>query len=119
MPSDGSGGSNVHQSVERMPGVTGEIQRFCVKGLRPEHHLVIAARLHAGTTRRAAALLHYSESQTKRRWDEVKDFVLVPLGLARHDDVLAGLWIALHAGCCTAPAISLLENDSRFTSAVR
>jgi len=71
----------VFEAGERMPGVAGELQRFCVKGLRPEHHLVIAARIHTGTTKGAAALSSYSESQTKRRWDEVKDFVLVPLGL--------------------------------------
>jgi hypothetical protein len=97
-----------------MPGVAGELQRFCVKGLHAEHHLVIAARVHTGTTKGAAALSSYSESQTKRRWDEVKDFVLVPLGLPRHDDVLAGLWVVLHSTCCTAPSFSLLRNDSRF-----
>ncbi len=59
----------------------------------------------------------YSESQTRRRWDEVKDFVLVPLGLPRHDDALAGFWVALHAGCCTSPSLLLLKTDSRFASA--
>ena len=42
----------------------------------------------------------------------------MPLGLPRHDDVLAGLWIALHARCCTAPSFSLLRNDSRFAGEI-
>ena len=104
-------------AADRLPGIAGRLQAFCVRGLRPEHHLVIAARLHAGSVKGAAALVCYSESQTRRRWDEVKDFVLVPLGLPRHDDALAGFWVALHAGCCTSPSLLLLKTDSRFASA--
>jgi hypothetical protein len=107
----------MHQSHEASEqGVVGEISRFCVKGLRPEHHLALAARIHGGSARLAAQLTNYSESQVKRRLDEVKDFVLVPLGLRRHDDLLTGMWVALHQHCCTAPVFSLLESDSRFRS---
>jgi len=34
--------------------------------------------------------------------------------LPQHDDALAGLWVALHAGCCTARVLALLKTDSRF-----
>ena len=104
------------ETVERLPGVAGELQRFCIKGLRDEHHLVIAARIHAGDIKTAGSIIGYSDSQTRYRWDQAKEYMLVPLGLPEHDDALAGLWIVLHATCCTAPVFLLLKNDSRFAS---
>jgi hypothetical protein len=103
------------QREEGWPGVLGVLAAQCVLGLRPEHQLVIAARIHGGR-HGAAALIGYSDSQVRRRWDQVKELVLVPLGLPEHDDVLAGIWVVLHSDCCTAEAVSLLRNDSRFAS---
>ena len=84
--------------------------------LRPEHHLAIAYRMHHQDFKLASRIISYSESQTKRRWNEVQDFFLPFLGLPRHDDVLTGVWVVLHAACCTAPSFALLKNDSRFAS---
>ena len=104
------------QPHEQMPGVAGILRDFHVLGLQEAHHLVIASRIHAGKTSAAADLMDYSETQVRSRWNEVKDFILVPLGMDRHNDMLAGMWIVLHATCCAAPAFSLLENDARFAS---
>lgn len=87
-----------------------------VRGLQPEHLEVVAARLSCGSADAAAEVLVYSRSQVQRRWNEVKDFILVPLGLPRHDDALAGCWAVLHRGCCVEAAFLLLENDGRFGS---
>lgn len=104
-------------SKEGLPGVVGLLAEHCVKGLSADQHAVIAARVHAGKDIRAVGdLLNYSRPHAARRWDEVKDVVLVPLGLHRHDDLLAGLWVMLHADCCTAPCMLMLKNDSRFQS---
>ena len=107
------------QPIEPLTGVAGGLQQFHVLGLREEHALVIAARIHAGKTRAVSGPIDYSEPQIRRRWDEVKDFILVPLGLDRHNDMLAGMWIVLHATCCTAPSFLLLKNDIRFSSGSR
>jgi hypothetical protein len=96
--------------------VAGQLQGFCVKGLRVEHHVVVAARIHTGEIKSAGAIIGYSASQTRHWWDRAKEYVLVPLGLPEHDDALAGLWIMLHATCCTAPVFLLLKNDVRFAS---
>lgn len=104
------------ESPESIKDIFAMLQRQCVRGLEEEHQLVIAGRVSAGNCQKAAMKLSYSRSQTQRRWDEVKDFVLVPLGLTRHDDLLTGIWIVLHQSCCTAPAVLLLKNDSRFAS---
>lgn len=106
------------QSSESMGIVADHLRTHCVKGLRAEHQDVIAARIHAGDCDRGSRLLSYSRSQTQRRWNEVKDFVLVPLGLTRHDDALAGLWLGFHSTCCVVLAFSLLETDSRFASEI-
>jgi hypothetical protein len=74
----------------------------------------MAARIATGGCVAAAAALSYSRSQTQRRWNEVKDLALIPLGLPRHDDVLAAIWILAHRACCTSTTFLLLENDSRF-----
>jgi len=104
------------QPIERLPGVSGILQEFHVLGLKEEHVLEIAARVHAGKTSAFSGLIDYSEPQIRKRWEEVKDFILVPLGLDRHNDMLTGMWIVLHATCCTAPSFLLLKNDIRFKS---
>lgn len=102
---------------ETLPGVVGMLAGHCVKGLGKEHYLVIAARTHVGRDMEAVGVLAgYSRAQVARRWDQVKEWVLAPLGLGQHDDLLAGIWVMLHADCCTAPSILLLKNDSRFKS---
>jgi hypothetical protein len=97
-------------------GLAGLLTRAHVHGLEEEHARVIAARMAAGGIRSAGDLLGYSESQVRRRWDQIKEILLVPLGLPPHDDALAGLWVAWHRGCCTARVFELLRTDSRFTS---
>lgn len=106
------------ESIEGFGGAVGQLRSHCVKGLQDDHHLVIAARVSCGDCERASKLLSYSRSQTQRRWNEVKDFILVPLGLSRHDDALAGIWLVLHSSCCASPSFWLLENDGRFASEV-
>jgi len=107
-------GGRTKADHEDESGPAGVLARAHVRGLEEEHDLVIAARLAAGSTPEAAALLGYSNSQMRRRWDQVKEIILVPLGLPQHDDALAGLWVALHEGCCTARVFALLKTDSRF-----
>lgn len=102
---------------ETLPGVVGMLAGHCVKGLREEHQLVLAARTHAGRDLEAIGVLAgYSRAQVARRWDQAKEWVLAPLGLGVHDDLLTGILVMLHADCCTAPSILLLKNDSRFQS---
>jgi hypothetical protein len=100
------------QTADELPGIPGALGTFCVRGLRAEHQLVIAGRIHFGAGRTPDAI-GYSPSQVRARWDQVKGYVLVPLGLP-NDDALMGIWIACHAACFTAPAFSLLRSDGRF-----
>ena len=104
------------ETSQQLPGVAGQLHAFHVKGLRDEHHLAIAARIQFGKAEHAGLAIGYSRSQTQRRWGEVADFCLIPLGLPQHDEVLTALWILLHRSCCAAPSFLLLENDSRFAT---
>jgi len=99
---------------EDEPGLAGVLARAHVRGLEEEHAVVIAARLSGGSSRDAGRAIGYSASQMRRRWDQVKEIILIPLALPQHDDALAGLWVALHSGCCTARVFALLKSDSRF-----
>jgi hypothetical protein len=105
------------QEAQVSQGLVEVLAKAHVRGLKPEHHLAIAFRVKHHDFKGAPRVISYSESQTKRRWNEVQDFFLPILGLPRHDEVLTGIWIVLHALCCTAPSFALLENDSRFSSA--
>ncbi|HXH23521.1 MAG TPA: hypothetical protein VNN10_16000 [Dehalococcoidia bacterium] len=100
---------------QRSGGLIGLLAQAHVHGLAEAHPCIMAARLAGGGTRAGAELLGYSESQMRRRWDQVKEVILVPLGLPPHDDALAMLWAALHRGCCSARMFELLKTDSRFT----
>lgn len=96
-------------------GLVHELKSAHVRGLEVGHCEAIAARLACGGVREGGPVLGYSLSQFRRRWDQVKEIILVPLGLPQHDDGLAGFWVALHLGCCTAAVLALLEGDSRFS----
>jgi len=61
---------------------------------------VLLARAAAGSVRSTAQLLHFAESHVRRRWLEVKSFLLYHAGLIWADDFWAGVWFALHATCC-------------------
>ena len=108
-------GGRTNGDHEGDPGVAGVLARAHVRGLEEAHALVIAARLAAGSIREAAPLFGYSQPQMRRRWDQVKEIILIPLGLPSHDDALAALWVALHGRCCTERVFALLKIDSRFT----
>lgn len=106
----------MNHSESSDPSLIASLGQYCVRGLTPDYHLVIAARLSSRDLPQAGALIGYSGSQMRRRWDQVKEWVLVPIGYPPHDDALIGLWIALHREDCTALVFWLLENDSRFMS---
>lgn len=92
------------------------LRGHCVRGLTEQDLLVIAGRTFAGRPSEAGPLIGYSEAHMRRRWDQVKEMILVPLGLRRHDDLLAGLWLILHRHCCALPAWDLLATDPRFAT---
>jgi hypothetical protein len=62
----------------------------------------------------AGGSLSYSVSQMRRRWDQIRELILIPLGLPPHDDLLTGIWLIQHATCCAAATFELLEADDRF-----
>jgi hypothetical protein len=102
----------------RSSALEAEMARAHVRGLTELHALAIAGRLAAGGTRGVASLLGYSERQARRRWVEVMEAVMTPLGLYRHDEAATGLWLALHRDCCAKRAFELLRTDARFTSEI-
>ena len=104
------------QDAKDLPTLMEALEKAHVRGLKLEHHLAIAFRIKYHDFKCAPQFISYSESQTKRRWNEVQDFFLPILGLPRHDEVLTGIWSILHRHCCTALSFALLEKDSRFTS---
>jgi hypothetical protein len=85
------------QEAQVSQGLVEVLAKAHVRGLKPEHHLAIAFRVKHHDFKGAPRVISYSESQTKRRWNEVQDFFLPILGLPRHDEVLTGIWIVLHA----------------------
>lgn len=88
------------------------LRSHCIKGLTIEHDKVIAARLVAPNLAQAGRVIGYSPSQMRRRWDQIKELVLIPLALPPHDDALVGLWIALHMDHCTARVNALLLDEN-------
>ena len=92
------------------------LEGHCVRGFTADHYKVVAARLISGNLGEAAAILGYSKSQVRRRWDQIKELILVPLGLPSHDDALVGMWMVLHGEHCSSEVFRLLKSDSRFTT---
>lgn len=87
-----------------------------IRGLTREHSKIIASRIRFGNLSKAGEQLGYSPSQMRRRWDQLKELILIPLGLPPHDDMLAGIWIAFHQEDCTFDALQLLKTDVRYSS---
>lgn len=87
-----------------------------VRGLIDDHASVVAARIRFGRASQGGAARGYSEAQMRRRWDQIRELVLMPLGLPAHDDFLAGMWMVLHRTCCAANMFVMLGSDSRFAS---
>lgn len=77
---------------------------------------ILAARLSRPKLDEAGRLLHLSLAQARRRWDRVREVILVRLGLPEHDDLWVGVWLAFHSECCAAPVFEMLKNESRFAS---